>query len=175
VEVFQGLSDAAIGKLVDRMKETTFAPGEFLVRQGELAKAFFIISAGNCDVIVDGKHVNALHTHEHFGESAVFVAARMLSSEAQDGRLAAADEERRNASVVANSEAVHVLSLDLVDLKKLFQDGTLDAQSFASSMESARNERRAVTAAGRVWRRARARQQRRPVPLPPGGLPPILS
>jgi CRP-like cAMP-binding protein len=147
VEIFHGLSDTAIGKLVDSMKGKTFSPGETLVRQGDTTAEFFIISAGTCNVHVDDRLVNLLSTHDHFGESAVTVAARVASSE--EGVAGAALIERRNASVVASPQGddVQVLYLDLLALVKLFKDGTLDARSIVSSIESAHQKRLSVTAA----------------------------
>lgn len=146
VEIFQDLSDAAIGTLVGHMKGKVFAPGDILVRQGDAAAEFFIISTGQCNVIVDGELVNTLSTHAHFGESAVTVAARMASS--KDGDAAVIPGERRNASVVANldAEGVQVLFLDLPTLTKLFEDGTLDAESIMSSIQSAHERRLSITA-----------------------------
>ena len=81
-QLFSGLGDDAVTKLIDCMKDKTFAPGETIVQQGDVAHEFYVITSGTCKVLVDGKFVGSMRTHDHFGETCVSMAARMTNARA---------------------------------------------------------------------------------------------
>jgi hypothetical protein len=172
VQLFSGLNDGAIGKLIDSMKDKTFAPGETLVQQGDVAYEFYVITSGTCNVLVDSKFVGSMHTHDHFGEACVSVAARMANARAwhdkdedveniNDVLARIASSERRKATVVASSDhgEVKVLAVGISILSQLFQDGVLDADTMLVEIRGEHEKRLRLQAAGRVWKLSGARSK----------------
>ena len=167
-KLFAGLSDKAIGKLIDNMKGKTFAPGETLVQQGDVAYEFFVVTSGECKVVVNGKFVGSLRAHDHFGEVCVAVAARIARAKTKnDPRGSAIDaiaeiasSEQRTATVIADSNGeVQVLTIGISVLTKLFESGTLDANEMLSMIHDEQEKRIALRSAGRVWQLSGARSK----------------
>lgn len=97
---FIQLLSPAVGKLVvDSFTSTSYEFGETIVREGEPADAFFVLTAGRARVVKDGSSgvevvLNSLRPGEFFGELALFD-----------------DDSRRTATVRASSR-VEALRLD---------------------------------------------------------------
>ena len=88
---------AMLAEFAERMKQETFAPGETIIRQGDIGDKFYVIESGTVDVsaLKDGKAVRTatLTEGDFFGEVALLTG------------------EPRNATIVAQTE-VKVLSLE---------------------------------------------------------------
>ena len=175
-QLFSGLGDDAVTKLIDCMKDKTFAPGETIVQQGDVAHEFYVITSGTCKVLVDGKFVGSMRTHDHFGETCVSMAARMTNARAwHDGEgeeeiadvvAGIASSERRKATIVADADQgeVHVLAIGIPSLSQLFESGVLDAAAMLAEIRSEHEKRLALQAAGRVWLLSGARSKIRGLP-----------
>ena len=57
--------------MIAQLKETKYAPTEFIIRQGEVGDQFFIVKEGEVECHVDGKLVKLVGTGEYFGERAL--------------------------------------------------------------------------------------------------------
>ena len=66
--VFRDLSPSNISDVAEMMELQTFAPGEVIVRQGDIGEEFFLIGKGLVNVEVDGELVNTLAEGSFFGE-----------------------------------------------------------------------------------------------------------
>ncbi len=66
--VFRDLSPSNISDVAEMMELQTFAPGEVIVRQGDIGEEFFLIGKGLVNVEVDGDLVNTLAEGSFFGE-----------------------------------------------------------------------------------------------------------
>ncbi len=76
VQMLSALKQDDLTALDQRPKRHTFAPGEVIIRTGELGKSFFIIEDGGVDVVVrNGEDqeviVNQLTRGQYFGEMAL--------------------------------------------------------------------------------------------------------
>lgn len=66
--IFQSLTPTAISKVADMMELKRYAPGDEIIRQGEIGNEFFVVGKGAVDVVVDGDTVNTLSDGAFFGE-----------------------------------------------------------------------------------------------------------
>jgi len=75
VEVLRMLSVPELQRLVDVMSEGSFAPGQAIIRQGEVGDTFYIVSSGAAVVSVMDKGVStdvmSLKENDYFGERAL--------------------------------------------------------------------------------------------------------
>jgi len=72
VPLFGGLSQRQLKRLSRLFKERRFAAGRPVVKQGEMSGVgFFVISAGEASVTVDGAYVKGLGPGDSFGELAL--------------------------------------------------------------------------------------------------------
>ena len=89
-------------KLVDGLQTITFQKDEFILKEGEQGKEFFIIEQGEVDCLkiyelkskIGFVHVRSLKQGEHFGE------------------LALINNEKRSLSIRVKSETCRCLKLD---------------------------------------------------------------
>jgi CRP-like cAMP-binding protein len=87
VPLFSDLSDRQLKKLAQRFRERTLKPGTSVVQEGTMSGVgFFVVTAGEASVTVDGKEVATLGPGGHFGE------------------LAMISERERSATVTAKTE-----------------------------------------------------------------------
>jgi CRP-like cAMP-binding protein len=163
VEIFQNFDDESLSAVIDRMTPQTFQAGETIVKQGDVADAFFIITEGACSVwrktlvdIVHGQVIGRLGVFEHFGEAVLTTAARKVFL-AESGMSGKVPEELRNASVVAASGgddsdgSVQVLRLEVKDVERVLQSGVLDIKALQQRIEERHATRESLTAARHVW------------------------
>jgi MFS family permease len=68
---FAPLAPPALEELAARLQTIRFAAGETIVRQGEPGDRFYVVSDGEVDVEVDGRHVDRQGPGSHFGEIAL--------------------------------------------------------------------------------------------------------
>ena len=100
VPLFAGLSKRHLAHLADAADEVAFAPGESIVRQGDLGETLFVLLEGQAKVVRGGRSVAKLLPGQFFGE------------------LSAVDGGPRTASVVADTPvlALRVFRRTLADL-----------------------------------------------------------
>jgi hypothetical protein len=53
VELFKCLNLGQLQRLTDLLHEAEYKRGDYIIRQGEMGDAFYIIVGGRCDCIVD--------------------------------------------------------------------------------------------------------------------------
>jgi len=111
VPAFNKLNDDAISAIVQDMVFKRVNPGTVIFMQDEIADAFYVVTNGECDVIIRDKVVAKVNKLEFFGES-VFNDSK--------------NEVRRNASVVSSGkEQTHLLYLKKEQFVKLLLSGVL--------------------------------------------------
>lgn len=64
----QGMTDRTLEAIGDLTIEVRFAPGEAIVREGDMGDAFYVITAGNAVVEHDGTTLRELGEGDFFGE-----------------------------------------------------------------------------------------------------------
>lgn len=94
VRAFQGLTPAEISDLLGSSEKCTFAPGSFIIKEGNVGTHMYIILNGDARVIKSGR------------EGSVELAR--LTAADSFGEMALADNEARSASVVAETDCVLV-------------------------------------------------------------------
>ena len=169
VEIFRSLDDKSLYAVIDKMKPRTFQAGEAVLRQGDDADAFFVITDGACVVKrktlvdpVNGQVIGHLGVFQHFGEAALTTAARRVFLR-KSGMSGTVQAGHRNASVLAGREGVSVLRLSAADLEEVLESGAVDLTTVKASIEAADAAREALTSVRRVWVKSetRARLQAR--------------
>ena len=177
VEIFSGLDDKKLVKVVEQMACASFVAGDVIVAQGDSSDAFFIVTEGTVAVWrrypassdptlqppvpvepppgsvesgagkEKGTLLAQLPVWSHFGETACIAVAQRRAAEEKGGEAASAPV--RNATVVAESETVTVLSLSAENLESLFDDGVLDMAEVLTGVveEAAKRESRVATRA----------------------------
>jgi CRP/FNR family transcriptional regulator, cyclic AMP receptor protein len=103
VPLFADFSKRHLQRLAADTDELTFAPGEAVVREGELGETLFVVLEGEAKVVRGGRKVGAVLPGDFFGE------------------LAAIDAQPRSASVVAVTP-LRVLRLFRRHLSALLKD-----------------------------------------------------
>jgi ABC-type lipoprotein export system ATPase subunit/CRP-like cAMP-binding protein len=76
VQMLSAMKQDDLAALVKRPKRQSFAPGEVIIRSGELGESFFIIEDGAVDILVRNSEdeevkVNQLQRGQYFGEMAL--------------------------------------------------------------------------------------------------------
>ncbi len=71
IALFEGLSTAQLRMLARMLDEVTAAPGETIMRQGDLGYEVLILEEGTADVLQDGSLINEMGPGALFGELAV--------------------------------------------------------------------------------------------------------
>jgi len=105
--LFEGISEASMERLAAVTGEQSFAPGHFIVLQGQVGSGLYVVLEGTARVVRGTTEVATLDPGEFFGELAVI------------------DQQPRNASVQAVTP-VRCLALASWDLIQLLEsDGAL--------------------------------------------------
>lgn len=72
VPLFNELSQRQLKRLASKFRERRFRPGTSVVQQGKMSGiGFFVVTAGDASVTVDGREVGRLGAGDHFGELAL--------------------------------------------------------------------------------------------------------
>eukprot|EP00946_MAST-07B_sp_MAST-7B-sp1_P002059 g2059.t1 len=139
VEIFKMLNVDGISCLVDAMEMETFEQGQTIVEEKEDSDSFYVIVEGTCVVkqntftsMPHGQKVGVLHELDHFGESSLI-------------QIVEGERQVRNASVVAESPKVVVMSLSSSNLQALMEDDRIDRAAILQGVENVRRRRRAGT------------------------------
>lgn len=123
-------------ELTQRLAIQSFAPGQFIIRQGSLGESFYLIIDGEVDIIAerssasaDGGMVITEHILNRLGRGQYF------------GEVALLGDGRRSATVRASGTAlVKVVELDRAALERLMCSSTL----FKEDLEQRVDERRVL-------------------------------
>ena len=102
VPLFAGISADSMERLAAVTGEQEFAPGQFIVRQGQVGTGLYVILSGSVKVLRGGDELIRLGKGEFFGELSVI------------------DQKPRNASIEA-AEPTEVLALASRDLLALLE------------------------------------------------------
>ncbi|HUP82611.1 MAG TPA: cyclic nucleotide-binding domain-containing protein [Candidatus Limnocylindria bacterium] len=102
VPLFAGISAESMERLAAVTGEQDFAPGQFIVRQGQVGTGLYVILSGSVKVLRGSDELARLRKGEFFGELSVI------------------DQKPRNASVEA-AEQTEVLALASWDLLALLE------------------------------------------------------
>jgi CRP-like cAMP-binding protein len=86
--LFAGLTERQLGEVAGTVTERRVKPGKAVIKEGHWGHEFVLVLHGEVDVVRDGTVVATLTPGSHVGEVAVL------------------DGVRRNATVVARTEAV---------------------------------------------------------------------
>jgi CRP/FNR family cyclic AMP-dependent transcriptional regulator len=86
VQIFAGVRDKELGRLVKAMRDSRFNEGEVITTEGRSGVGFFLIEDGNATVSLRGEIVRTLGPGDHFGEIALI------------------DEGPRSATVTASTD-----------------------------------------------------------------------
>ena len=68
---FRHLDQAAAATLSGRGEWVSRGPNEAVVTQGEMGDRFYVLAAGQAEVVRDGQQIAILHAGDHFGELAL--------------------------------------------------------------------------------------------------------
>jgi branched-chain amino acid transport system substrate-binding protein len=106
VPIFRALPVEAAERLAPSLKHAAFAPGEFVIRQGDEGDSMYILIAGSADVHIGGdsgvsEYLATLEPGQFFGEMSLLTG------------------EQRTANVIAMT-AVECLVVDKTSLTDLF-------------------------------------------------------
>jgi CRP-like cAMP-binding protein len=100
--LFEGISAESMSRLAAVAGEQEFAPGQFIVRQGQVGTGLYLIADGSVRVVRGADELATLGPGEFFGELSVI------------------DQQPRNASVQA-AEQTTVLAIASWDLLALLE------------------------------------------------------
>ena len=103
VPLFTGISAESMAALAEATGEQDFAPGQFIVRPGQVGTGLYVVVEGSVKVVKGADTVAMLGPGDFFGE------------------LSVVDQEPRNASVQAAASTV-VLALASWDLLSLLEN-----------------------------------------------------
>jgi CRP-like cAMP-binding protein len=70
---FSTMGTQQLSEVLDRGEWVAFAPGQEIMRQGDIGDAFYAISSGQVDIVRDGALVNTIGPGSYFGEVALLM------------------------------------------------------------------------------------------------------
>jgi CRP-like cAMP-binding protein len=70
---FSSMGTQQLSEVLDRGGWVAFAPGQEVMRQGDIGDAFYAISSGQVDIVRDGALVNTIGAGSYFGEVALLM------------------------------------------------------------------------------------------------------
>ena len=88
VPLFSDLNKRQLKRIGSDFRERSFKPGTSVVSQGEMSGiGFFVITAGDASVTVDGREVATLGPGDHFGELALISERTRAATVTAETRL----------------------------------------------------------------------------------------
>jgi CRP-like cAMP-binding protein len=70
---FGNMGTQQLSEVLDRGAWVAFAPGQEVMRQGDIGDAFYAISSGQVDIVRDGAVINTIGPGSYFGEVALLM------------------------------------------------------------------------------------------------------
>jgi len=70
---FGNMGTQQLAEVLDRGAWVAFAPGQEVMRQGDIGDAFYAISSGQVDIVRDGAVINTIGSGSYFGEVALLM------------------------------------------------------------------------------------------------------
>jgi len=134
IQALAGLDPAISHELTQGLESQSYAPGQFIIRQGALGETFYLILEGEVDVVVErpfdraqGRLDGTEHVLNRLGRGQYF------------GEMALLGSGRRSATVRASGPApVRVVELDRAVLERLMRDSVLFKGDLARLIEERR-------------------------------------
>jgi MFS family permease len=108
ISIFRPLPLATAEVLAARLVHVDAAPGEQVVREGEPARLFYLISEGDFDVTVEGRPARALRAGDFFGEIALLrdvPRTATVTATAGGGRLLALERDDFLSAITGSSRS----------------------------------------------------------------------
>lgn len=163
VEIFSHCDDEQLAKVIDAMSCTSYVKGDKIVKQGERADVFYIITQGSAGVwqknitnmLRGGAMVGELDALAHFGENALVNAIGEMDGVSDPSKL----KEVRNATVVASSPRCTVMALTGNSLRRLLEQGVINKEVLVRSVDDIAAQRDRRTKATRVLKKAVAKRK----------------
>ena len=104
VPIFSGCSKPQLVKMAKVMEEKYYGANEYMTKQGEEGKNFFVIVEGKADIVIDGKPIGQLEKGDYCGEVALI------------------NDSKRTASVKVNSKSrVHAFCVSKTTFHNVLQ------------------------------------------------------
>lgn len=128
VPTFSNLPEDTLIKIADILEESTYKPGDYIVRQGAAGDTFFIIKKGRVKVTKkdesdkEEKFIRNLHKGDFFGEKALQGeekrTANIICDEEGEVTCLVIDRDSFN-HLIANLEDIKTRYIDLTERKKI--------------------------------------------------------
>jgi CRP-like cAMP-binding protein/Zn-dependent protease len=80
LQVFKHLEPDELAELLEYGEWVTFAPGDTILKLGEVGDAFYAIGSGQVDVLKGRKHLMTFGPGEHFGEVALLLRVKRTAT-----------------------------------------------------------------------------------------------
>lgn len=128
VDLFAGLPDAQLDRLVDEVAVHHFGRGEKVLEEGAEGQTFYVVAEGAVSVSVGGREVRHLTHGQYFGEMS------LLTGEPRTATIAAVDD-------------VMLLEFDRPTFARLFEEHPGFANHLSALLAQRRNELRAAAQA----------------------------
>ncbi len=79
VALFSGITERALGTIAGRAEVIEFAPGQYIVRQGQVGTGFYLLASGRARVVRGGQALARLGPGDFFGELSVLDQAPRMA------------------------------------------------------------------------------------------------
>lgn len=79
VALFSGITERALGTIAGRVEVIEFAPGQYIVRQGQVGTGFYLLASGRARVTRGGQALARLGPGDFFGELSVLDQAPRMA------------------------------------------------------------------------------------------------
>jgi CRP-like cAMP-binding protein len=112
VDLFEGLTDQELERVVTICSEMRFSPGQIITREGAEGNELFIITEGFVEIVLGERPTMAARVVVSLGPGQII------------GEMALVDQGPRSASVRATSKPTVVQAIQRADLEALFQQET---------------------------------------------------
>lgn len=79
VALFSGITERALGTIAGQAEVIEFAPGQYIVRQGQVGTGFYLLASGRARVTRGGEALARLGPGDFFGELSVLDQAPRMA------------------------------------------------------------------------------------------------
>jgi len=128
VPTFKDLPEDTLIKIADVLEESTYKPGDYIVRQGAAGDTFFIIKKGRVKVTKkeesdkEEKFIRNLHKGDFFGEKALQGEEKRTANiicDDESGVICLVIDRDSFNQMIANLEDIKTKYMDLPERKKI--------------------------------------------------------